>query len=877
MVWVTMLLDVATWFGLWINPSSPSRAICRPSRVFVVSISARMSAPHSHRPTGLKQKNKSFKSRHATKSSLKTQAKGRMGRIEAPSHSSHKKQQVNGKGGDAKRNRLNQRAQLRESKRTDLQRELKFFSTASGGTGAPRIVSIVPLHDSIDTLAFVKTFLESLAAEEEITLSSVGSCLIRSPRYKTNIHLQLLPHGALYPTLDAALASDYVVFLLSSSYEVEPREEAMLRTLQSMIGGGSGGHGGPEIVAAVQAPVDDPLTPQTRPGVLKSLLSFTNYFFPSVPKVHVAARDGSSADASNLARAICEDLPAGARSASASGRGNDGRGWIVAEEVAWHQSQASDSDDTVGLLSVTGTIRGGRLSADRLVHIPGWGDYQLDAIRSAPRPTARRGPAAVAMETSNEVISTPGEEADDLTAFNEVDTMANEQTWPTEEEMMGAQEHAEKPRTKRVPKGMGAYQAAWIADEEDGEEDEEEREGSDDDDMQDMEDDIGDAHPSAGFGRETRAESVEEETEEIELESRAGDRYDDLDEEEEERQLEAYRRQRSREDNDDLHFPDEVDTPRNIPARTRFQRYRGLQSFRTSPWDPYEDLPLDYARIFQFENYERTRRRAEEAGREEGVAAGTRVELLIRNVPQRLYESRNASLPLVVYGLLQHEHKQSVLHFAVQRNTEYEEPVRAKEPLILCVGPRRYRVNPIYSQHTHGGGKGVNNVHKSERYLRHGGAVVATTYGPVVFGKQSCVLLRENQDDLQAPHLVAMGSFLSADPTRIIAKRIILTGHPFKVHKKTATVRYMFFDREDIHYFGPIELHTKYGRTGHIKEPLGTHGYFKAHFDGPIQQMDTVCMSLYKRQYPKAIEYFTPPPVSIKETTAAEEASMDME
>jgi hypothetical protein len=45
------------------------------------------------------------------------------------------------------------------------------------------------------------------------------------------------------------------------------------------------------------------------------------------------------------------------------------------------------------------------------------------------------------------------------------------------------------------------------------------------------------------------------------------------------------------------------------------------------------------------------------------------------------------------------------------------------------------------------------------------------------------------------PHLVAMGSFMSADPTRIIAKRIILTGHPFKVHRKTATVRYMFFNR----------------------------------------------------------------------------------
>jgi len=188
---------------------------------------------------------------------------------------------------------------------------------------------------------------------------------------------------------------------------------------------------------------------------------------------------------------------------------------------------------------------------------------------------------------------------------------------------------------------------------------------------------------------------------------------------------------------------------------------------------------------------------------------------------------------------------------------------------VLCVGPRRLRVNPIYSQHTRGGGKGHNNVHKFERYLRHGITNVATIYGPAVFGKQPCILLRENEGsqgsrfifplitsltlhclDPPAPDLVAMGTFLHPDTTRIIAKRVVLSGHPFKLHRKTATVRYMFFNPEDIAYFRPIQLHTKYGRTGHIKESLGTHGYFKAHFDGPMNQMDTVCMSLYKRVYP---------------------------
>ena len=42
-----------------------------------------------------------------------------------------------------------------------------------------------------------------------------------------------------------------------------------------------------------------------------------------------------------------------------------------------------------------------------------------------------------------------------------------------------------------------------------------------------------------------------------------------------------------------------------------------------------------------------------------------------------------------------------------------------------------------------------------------------------------------------------------------------------------------------------------------VQEPVGTHGSMKCLFDAPVKQQDSVCLSLYKRAFPKWPEDLT--------------------
>merc|ERR1712054_439844 len=151
----------------------------------------------------------------------------------------------------------------------------------------------------------------------------------------------------------------------------------------------------------------------------------------------------------------------------------------------------------------------------------------------------------------------------------------------------------------------------------------------------------------------------------------------------------------------------------DVPTKERFQKYRGLKSFRTSAWDPYEDLPVEYSRIWEFEAFASTGKAYKQQfwdeceelaipGRDglegETGTSGLFCTLYLRGVPPTVMETQARGVPLVLSSLLPCEQKVSVVQGTVSRLKEYTEVIKSKQELWLHCGFRRFMSRPIFSE-----------------------------------------------------------------------------------------------------------------------------------------------------------------------------------
>jgi pre-rRNA-processing protein TSR1 len=545
---------------------------------------------------------------------------------------------------------------------------------------------------------------------------------------------------------------------------------------------------------------------------------------------------------------------------------------MLVEDIKWSTPSSTTADSTAEAI-FTGVVRGRGLKADRLVHIPEWGDFQIESISAAPLLTShRKGKAKDGMviddDTTAEVLDRPSEDQDDLATVAPEEVMMSDEpaaTDFTERKGVLLDDHhyfsddddgvPDKP--KKLPKGTSSYQAAWYLDDVSDSD-------ADDDDLQDKDGDLAMDATSLLEFPPPATDAIDEDG----MTEAAGpseypksEAFIDRPFDEEMADLEAYRNTRKNKEDDpaksDFEFPDEIELHPNVLARERLSKYRGLKSLKTSAWNTTEDKPYEpeiWSRLLQVPNYKGSKNKVLHEALVGGVAPGTRVSIHLRSIPISLLTSSTTNKPVTLFSLLRHEHKYTFCNINLTLPSSHPDPIKSKTPLIFQVGPRRLLISPIFSS----ADNTPNNVHKFDRYLHPGRNCVASFIGPLTWGSIPCLVFLPPSPSTstfppsnQGITLLTTATTLTPSPTRVIAKRIVLTGHPYKIHKKLVTIRYMFFNSTDVNWFKALQLWTRRGRTGFIKESLGTHGYFKATFDGKINPMDAVGVSLYKRVWPR--------------------------
>lgn len=293
---------------------------------------------------------------------------------------------------------------------------------------------------------------------------------------------------------------------------------------------------------------------------------------------------------------------------------------------------------------------------------------------------------------------------------------------------------------------------------------------------------------------------------------------------------------------EELEFPDEFDYNNEVLLRERLRRYRGLKSFKSSPWNRYESLPPQYSRIFEFSNFARLSEACIAEQEKGDLQPGCRLKVTLLNGQNdiTIWQRVPAGRPLTMFGLFRNETRLTVLNASF---TNRGEPVRSKEPLLIICGFRHLWIHPLFSEYDTRADK-----HLYLKVVDTGKQAIASFIAPAMM--QSCPVSYFKESD-GFMNFIGTGSIKTVDPCRMIIKRIKLTGNPYRTLGKTARVTMMFFNKDDINYFKSINLNTKSGKAGHITEPIGEKGHFKAVFSDIMQPNDTVCMNLYKRVFPK--------------------------
>ena len=307
---------------------------------------------------------------------------------------------------------------------------------------------------------------------------------------------------------------------------------------------------------------------------------------------------------------------------------------LIPKELSWRRHRSYLIVDKYNyipesdVMETYGYVHGNQFTTQLPIYITGYGTFLLKEIKSEEDPLG--GSSNKKLEESKKEVMQIIEIADPekqepLVFENPPDPFAAEQTWPTKEELKGAER---KVKLKAIT--------------------ENEKEEMDLEDMKSDSEKLGSEPDEAMIDPEDEIKAVSDHGEDEEdEEDEESDKDDNVPPISQKHKKLTTLKERSEQD---LEFPDEVDTPITQNASARFQRYKGLKSIKSTKWDPYENLPISYSKLFELKNSVQSRKLAIAFSEKNGLKLnGIYAKFTIKGLKPEALESHPKDVPIVFF------------------------------------------------------------------------------------------------------------------------------------------------------------------------------------------------------------------------------------
>lgn len=232
----------------------------------------------------------------------------------------------------------------------------------------------------------------------------------------------------------------------------------------------------------------------------------------------------------------------------------------------------------------------------------------------------------------------------------------------------------------------------------------------------------------------------------------------------------------------------------------------------------------------------------------EGFRNGLYVRMVISGVPAEFVHCFDPKNPILVGGLLNHEHTMGLMRVRIKKHRWHRKILKTNDPLFFSVGWRRYQSIPTYSI------EDDNDRHRFLKYTPEHMHCVATVYGPLCPPNTGLLAFQTMSNQVSGFRISATGVVLELDHKFSVVKKLKLVGAPSKIFKNTAFISGMFNSELEVAKFEGANVRTVSGIRGQIKKACrGENGNFRATFEDKILKSDIVFCRTWVPVEPKRL------------------------